>query len=104
MTIVSWLSQQLLKGENLVVEQTGVANIILQAASASVFAKILVDAAKKVPTPLPGWAVLGLNFLLSQMCAFLLAFTMNMVMDKAGVSSTVLVGIAAFGGAIGVAT
>ncbi len=77
------------------------AEIVTQGAAAAGFAKILVDLVKMSPLPFAGAALPVLAFLFSEVCAFLLFAASGGVFTSASISLTVLVGIAATAGAIG---
>lgn len=79
-------------------------NILIQAVAATMFAKVLVDAVKTAPVRTVGWVPLLLAFVSGQGASFLLAMSTGdgLVFDRKGVSTCVLVGILAFGSAVGV--
>lgn len=77
-------------------------DIITQGAATAGFAKVLVDLVKMSPIPSPSAVLPALAFLFSEACAFLLAGSdAATVFDRPTVMLTVLVGIAATAGAIG---
>lgn len=78
-------------------------DIITQGAAAAVFAKILVDLIKMSPVYSPPAVLPILAFLFSEGCAFLLAGTdAGTVFNRSTIFRTVLIGIAATAGAIGI--
>lgn len=81
----------------------GTGDIIVRAAAAGAFAKVLVDAVKATPIYTVSWVLLLLAFVFGQACAFLLAMSTGdgMAFTRAEVSTCVLVGIIAFGSAVG---
>lgn len=81
----------------------GTGDIIVRAAAAGAFAKVLVDAVKTTPLYTVSWVLLLLAFAFGQVCSFLLAMATGdgMAFTRAEVSTCILVGILAFGGAIG---
>lgn len=78
-------------------------DIIVQAAAAGAFAKVLVDAVKATPLYTRSWVLLLLAFAFGQVCAFLLTMSTGDGMDftQREVSTCILVGILAFGSAVG---
>jgi hypothetical protein len=81
----------------------GTGDIIMQAAAAGAFAKVLVDAVKATPLYTVSWVLLLLAFAFGQACSFMLAMSTGdgMAFTSREVSSCVLVGILAFGSAVG---
>lgn len=78
-------------------------DIITQGAAAAVFAKILVDLVKMSPVYSPPALLPILAFVFSEGCAFLLAgIDPSVVFDRSTIFATVLIGIGATAGAIGV--
>lgn len=77
-------------------------DIITQGAAAAGFAKILVDLIKLSPIPSPSVVLPIFAFICSEGCAFLLAASnAATVFNRPTITMTVLVGIAATAGAIG---
>lgn len=77
--------------------------IITQGVAASAFAKILVDLVKMSPVYSPPALLPILAFVFSEGCAFLLAgIDPSVVFDRATIFATVLIGIGATAGAIGI--
>lgn len=79
-------------------------DIIVTAATAGMFTKVLVDGVKTLPQQTVGWVTLALAFCCGQTCSFLLAMSTddNFTFTMKAVSTCVLVGILAFGVAVGV--
>ena len=78
------------------------ADIITQGAAAAGFAKILVDLVKMSPLPSPSAVLPVFAFFFSQGCAFLaVAAKDTAVFNRPTIAATILVGIAATAGAIG---
>lgn len=78
-------------------------DIITQGAAAAVFAKVLVDLIKLSPVPSPSVVLPIFAFLCSEGCAFLLAASnAATIFNRPTITLTVLVGIAATAGAVGV--
>ena len=79
----------------------GALDIVKDGATAAGFAKILVDVVKLMPVPAPGAVLPVLAFVFSEGCAFLLFFAGSTdPLNRQSIAITVLVGIAATGGAI----
>ena len=76
--------------------------IVTQGAAAAGFAKVLVDIVKMSPIPSPSAVVPVLAFLFSEGCAFLLALAGDTTFTKPAIALTLLVGIAATAGAMGI--
>lgn len=77
--------------------------LITQGMAAAGFAKILVDLIKMSPVYSPPAMLPVLAFLFSEACAFLLAGTNSAtVFDRPTIFSTILIGIGATAGAIGI--
>ncbi|HYD00891.1 MAG TPA: hypothetical protein VEB22_06655 [Phycisphaerales bacterium] len=78
-------------------------NILVQAAAASAFAKVLVDAVKTTPLHTAGWKVLLLAFTFAQGAAFALEMAVGdgVQWTQKDVSTCALVGVMAFGSAVG---
>lgn len=78
------------------------AEIITQGAAAAGFAKVLVDLVKLSAIPSPSAILPILAFIFSEACAFLLSLANGGTFTKQSVSVTILIGIAATAGAIGI--
>lgn len=77
-------------------------DIILAAAAASMFAKVLTDIVKTSPLPSPAAVLPILAMLFGEGAAFLLLLAGSGAVNRASIAQTVLVGILAGGSAIGV--
>lgn len=78
-------------------------DIVTQGAAAAGFAKVLVDLIKMSPIPSPSVVLPIFAFLLSEGCAFLLAAShAETVFNRPTITLTILVGIAATAGAMGI--
>lgn len=79
------------------------ADIITQGAAAAAFAKILVDFVKMSPVYSPPALLPILGLLFGELAAFLLAATnADLVFTRSVIAITVLVGISAAAGAMGI--
>lgn len=77
-------------------------DIVTQGAAAAGFAKVLVDLIKLSPIPSPSVVLPIFAFLCSEGCAFLLAASSaTTVFNRPTITLTVLIGIAATAGAMG---
>jgi hypothetical protein len=77
-------------------------DIITQGAAAAGFAKVLVDLIKMSPIPSPSVVLPIFAFICAEGCAFLLAASdAATVFNRPTITLTILIGIAATAGAIG---
>jgi len=77
-------------------------DIVTQGAAAAGFAKVLVDLIKLSPVPSPSVVLPVFAFICSEGCAFLLAASnAATVFNRPTITLTILIGIAATAGAIG---
>lgn len=74
--------------------------IVKDGATAAGFAKVLIDVIKMTPIPSPSTSLPILAFVASEVCAFLLFWAGDAPMNRQSLAITVLVGIAATGGAV----
>jgi hypothetical protein len=79
-------------------------NILIQAVAAAMVVKILVDAVKMTPLQTVGWKVVLLAFVFGQLCAaaFKMTTDAGLALTQKDLSGCFLVGVLAFGSAIGV--
>lgn len=77
-------------------------DIVTQGAAAAGFAKILVDLVRLSPIPSPSAFLPPLALIFSEACAFLLFAAKGGTFNQQSIASTLLVGIAATAGAVGI--
>lgn len=82
--------------------EIGAADMVTQGAAAAGFAKILVDLVKMSPIPSPSIVLPIFAFIFSEASAFLLFMANGGTFTSQNVALTVLIGIAATAGAIGI--
>lgn len=77
-------------------------NILIQAVTAAMVAKVLVDAVKTTPLYTRGWVVLLMAFIFSQAAAFMIEMAVGdgLQFTQKDLSTCALVGVMAFGKAV----